>query len=151
MNLKSLKKVFQSVKKKNSIKNKIKNINYYEKKYDLFKNLNSGYLKWDYIRLILTRSINKVETNFKIDLKKNLIENILKNLFYFKNFKIFTNSKKKDIIFFGHNRGFLKNNLIQDEYLDKIVKLLKTKKIQVFSDSHFTMGLNIISQTIEFF
>ena len=57
MNLKSLNKVFQSVKKKNSIKNKIKNINYYEKKYDLFKNLNSGYLKWDYIRLILIISL----------------------------------------------------------------------------------------------
>ena len=67
----------------------------------MFKNLDSGYLKWDYIRLILTRSINKVETNFKIDLKKNLIDNILKNLFYFKNFKIFTNRKKKILFFWS--------------------------------------------------
>ena len=84
-----LNKVFHVVKKKNSIRKKIKNINYYEKKYDLFKSLNSNYLKWDYIRLILTRSINKVENNLKIDLTKNLSDNILKNLFYFKNFKIF--------------------------------------------------------------
>ena len=68
-----LNKVFHVVKKKNSIRKKIKNINYYEKKYDLFKSLNSNYLKWDYIRLILTRSINKVENNLKIDLTKNQV------------------------------------------------------------------------------
>jgi hypothetical protein len=135
-----LNKVFHVVKKKNSIRKKIKNINYYEKKYDLFKSLNSNYLKWDYIRLILTRSINKVENNLKIDLTKNLIDNILKNLFYFKNFKIFTNNEKKNIIFFGHNRGILKDNFIKDEYIEKIVKLLKNKKVQVFSDSHFYHG-----------
>lgn len=135
-----LNKVFHVVKKKNSIRKKIKNINYYEKKYDLFKSLNSNYLKWDYIRLILTRSINKVENNLKIDLTKNLSDNILKNLFYFKNFKIFTNNEKKNIIFFGHNRGILKDNFIKDEYIEKIVKLLKNKKVQVFSDSHFYHG-----------
>ena len=137
---KYLKLVFNTSKKKISLKKKIKKINYYEKKYNFYKRLDNGYIKWDYIRLIISRTIGKIDSTFKKDFKNQLTNNFFNNLFYFKNFKIFFSYKKKDIIFFGHNRGTLKNNIIIDEYLDKIVKYFKKKKIIVLSGGHFYYG-----------
>ena len=112
---KYLKLVFNTSKKKISLKKKIKKINYYEKKYNFYKRLDNGYIKWDYIRLIISRTIGTIDSTFKKDFKNQLTNNFFNNLFYFKNFKIFFSYKKKDIIFFGHNRGTLKNNIIIDE------------------------------------
>ena len=89
MRFRYLKLILKELKKKVTIKEKIAVINYYEKKYDFFSNLNEGYVKWDYLRIILVRSINKVDKTIKKDFKKNVFKNIFKDLFYFKNFKIF--------------------------------------------------------------
>ena len=140
MRFRYLNLILKELKKKVTIKEKIAVINYYEKKYDFFSNLNEGYVKWDYLRIILVRSINKVDKTIKKDFKKNVFKNIFKDLFYFKNFKIFFYKQKTDVIFFGHNRGVLEKNYIKDEYLDDITKNFEKKKINVFSGSHFYYG-----------
>ncbi len=140
MSFRYLNFILKVLKKNITIKEKIAIINYYERKYDFFSNINEGYVKWDYLRIIIARLANKVDKTIKKDLKDKILKNIFKDLFYFKNFKIFFYKQKTNIIFFGHNRGVLEKNYIKDEYLDDITKNFKEKKINVFSGSHFYYG-----------
>ncbi len=123
-----------------SLRKKIKKINHLEKKNQLFEYNKNAYLKWDYFRLIITRLLNKSEETHKKDLIQNIKNDLINKLIYLEHLPFFFDDNKKDIIFFGHNRGRLKKNLLYDEYLDNLIKFLPKKKIQIFSECHFHYG-----------
>ena len=123
-----------------SLRKKIKKINHLEKKNQLFEYNKNAYLKWDYFRPIITRLLNKSEETHKKDLIQNIKNDLINKLIYLEHLPFFFDDNKKDIIFFGHNRGRLKKNLLYDEYLDNLIKFLPKKKIQIFSECHFHYG-----------
>ena len=136
-----LDKISRIIDKKINLNYKIKKILEIEKKENLFKN-ESDYFAWDYLRSYFIRLLNRSDKSGKSYFWSHLINNILikKKYFYLNYVPIFLNRSKKDIIFFGHNRGNLKKKVLHDEYLDSIINKFKKKKIQIFSYSHFFYG-----------
>ena len=122
------------------IEKKIVAILRYEKKNDLYK-LNNNYFVWEYFRPYLNRIIENYENQNYIF--RNFIDKILnlkryKNLLYL---PLFISKKKVDIIFFGHPRGEIKSNKINDEYIDHLIKKIPSKKKKIiFGHPHITYG-----------
>ncbi len=140
MNIRIINSLYKIANSRISIKEKIKKINYFEKKNKLFEHNKSGYLVWDYLRPIITRIVNKSDETHTKDFFQNIKNDLFNKLLYLEHLPIFFNKNKIDIIIFGHNRGSLKKKKLHDEYIDDLIKHLPKKSIQIFSESHFYYG-----------
>ena len=130
------------IKKKDPLNIKIKKIKRFEKKRELFKR-EDGYLIWDYFRSIISRKLINLDKTKK-DSFLVFKTNLFKKLIYLNHLPAFFGTSRKEIIFFGHNRGSLVNGKLTDEYIDKIIKLTDKKfflKVIIFLDQCITINL----------